>query len=69
MEIHYSNARNNFRVVKAWESFSNATFTNFEVNWERNDKNGKHTGMESFLIQKVKIGAIYDENMEEIKET
>lgn len=58
----------NFRIVKCWESFSNPTFTDFKVSWEMDGKNGKQEGVDVFKIQKVEIGAMYDEYMEEIKE-
>lgn len=58
----------NFRIVKSWESFSDAIFTDFKVSWEMDGKNGKHTGVDVFRIQEVEIGAMYDENLKEIKE-
>lgn len=58
----------NFKIVKSWESFSDPTFTDFKVSWEMDGKNGKHTGVDVFRIQTVETGAIYDEDMKEIKE-
>lgn len=58
----------NFRIVKSWESFSDPTFTDFKVSWEMDGKNGKHTGVDVFMIQKVEMGAMYDEYLKEIKE-
>lgn len=58
----------NFRIVKCWESFSDPTITDFKVSWEMDGKNGKHTGVDVFRIQKVEIGAMYNEDMEKIKE-
>lgn len=58
----------NFRIVKARESFSDPTLTDFMVSWEMDGKNGKHVGVDVFMIQEVEIGAIYDEDLKEIEE-
>lgn len=58
----------NFRIVKSWESFSDSNITDFKVSWEMDGKNGKHTGVDVFMIQEVEIGVMYDEDLKEIKE-
>lgn len=61
----------NFRIIGAWETakgaFDSPNITHFMVSWEMDGKNGKHEGVDVFEIQEVEIGAVYDEDLKEIK--
>lgn len=58
----------NFKIRKTWVSSTDSNITDFNVSWEMDGKNGKHSGVDVFMIQEVEIGAIYDDNLKEIKE-